>query len=663
MQRYWNYSRLAPASADPAPAATFTVYEAGTLTLASIFADNNNPPTPASNPGTCDASSGYFYFYAPDGRYDIRLSGGGIASPFTWGDVFVGGDSGAIPVGSEAALTDAITMLAGSPGTLLISTNVAISASVSIPANVSLWFISPGKFTIASGQTVTIAGALISDRHQIWAGAGSVDLTDAKLDWVYPEWWGAVALKAATGTPADSTTALQAACASKRNVLLDQGRYGTTDELLLATDGQRLQGQGIMIPADGQGGTTLVRLSGTNYVVRGGSYIGTVAADLRLDGGGTDAPVLRWQSLYSHPQRIRASNVGGTAYAFSFWGMNLSSVSDLYADDTCYGGFFMDPSNQVLYSNFYSCGTGEMQGGNSWDMENTAGINVYGFYCDGVINIHGINESAHFTDTRTEPGSVTSSPVIIISGSNCLNTVFRGLRHYRANANNSHPEIRITGGAKSTHLLDVYYNDQFSSAGKVFLELNNAPFTRVDQIECYVANAQDLVKCVTTRSDDLSFSSIFTHSGAMPLLNLWTARCTIEDTNCNVSFNAASESVIFQTVSGTITQTNLTYPIRINSGSDTLFTFADGDTTPSISRGSFFATANTSPTTITDFDDAVATTGQEFFLRFDDANTTLDLSGNANMVGNNGVDFTGAVNDWVRATSVGGIWFVEVFEA
>jgi len=92
MQRFWNYSRLAPTSADPAPGATFTVYEAGTLTLATIYSDTNDPPTPQANPGTADATSGYFKFYAPPGRYDVKLSGGGIVTPFTWGDITIGQD-------------------------------------------------------------------------------------------------------------------------------------------------------------------------------------------------------------------------------------------------------------------------------------------------------------------------------------------------------------------------------------------------------------------------------------------------------------------------------------------------------------------------------------------------------------------------------------------
>lgn len=114
VERYQNYSRLAPESAQPAPNATITVYEAGTLTLADIFADNNVSPTPKANPFTAD-SSGYFFFYAANGRYDVRLSGGGIVTPFTWGDVLLsegGIDSYTISALPTPAATSTMSTLA-----------------------------------------------------------------------------------------------------------------------------------------------------------------------------------------------------------------------------------------------------------------------------------------------------------------------------------------------------------------------------------------------------------------------------------------------------------------------------------------------------------------------------------------------------------------------
>jgi hypothetical protein len=70
------------------PQAQVAVYLAGTLTLATIYADNAATPTPKANPFTAQ-TNGYFYFYAANGRYDVTFSGGGLAAPLTFGDILL----------------------------------------------------------------------------------------------------------------------------------------------------------------------------------------------------------------------------------------------------------------------------------------------------------------------------------------------------------------------------------------------------------------------------------------------------------------------------------------------------------------------------------------------------------------------------------------------
>lgn len=68
------------------PQATVNVYNAGTLVSATIYSDNSS--TPKANPFTA-STTGYFFFYAANGRYDVTFSGGGLASPLTFGDVLL----------------------------------------------------------------------------------------------------------------------------------------------------------------------------------------------------------------------------------------------------------------------------------------------------------------------------------------------------------------------------------------------------------------------------------------------------------------------------------------------------------------------------------------------------------------------------------------------
>ena len=77
------------------PYALITVFLTGTTILAALYADNLGTPLP--NPFTAN-SSGYWYFYAANGRYDVRLS-----SPhgsWTMGDVLLN-DGGGGAVGSQ----------------------------------------------------------------------------------------------------------------------------------------------------------------------------------------------------------------------------------------------------------------------------------------------------------------------------------------------------------------------------------------------------------------------------------------------------------------------------------------------------------------------------------------------------------------------------------
>lgn len=69
---------------ESAPFALIQVYVSGTTTLATLYADNNTPPTPLANPFTAN-ENGYWWFYAPDGRYDVMIE----APDWTWtkGDI------------------------------------------------------------------------------------------------------------------------------------------------------------------------------------------------------------------------------------------------------------------------------------------------------------------------------------------------------------------------------------------------------------------------------------------------------------------------------------------------------------------------------------------------------------------------------------------------
>lgn len=86
-----------------------TVYMAGTTSLATIYADNAG--TLKANPFTA-SSTGQWFFYAANGHYDVTLSGAGIPTPFTIGDVLLSDSSSSpfyIPTSTVAGLSATTT--------------------------------------------------------------------------------------------------------------------------------------------------------------------------------------------------------------------------------------------------------------------------------------------------------------------------------------------------------------------------------------------------------------------------------------------------------------------------------------------------------------------------------------------------------------------------
>lgn len=67
------------------PGATVTIYLSGTLSLATLYADNAG--TPKANPFTASLTDASWFAYVDNGRYDVRFSGTGITIPFVVGDV------------------------------------------------------------------------------------------------------------------------------------------------------------------------------------------------------------------------------------------------------------------------------------------------------------------------------------------------------------------------------------------------------------------------------------------------------------------------------------------------------------------------------------------------------------------------------------------------
>lgn len=78
---------------------------------------------------------------------------------------------------------------AGGGAVLFPAGTYAISANMTIPANVDLQILNGAILNIGSGVSLTVNGGIVAGLYRIFTGSGSAVLANARIDRVYPEWW------------------------------------------------------------------------------------------------------------------------------------------------------------------------------------------------------------------------------------------------------------------------------------------------------------------------------------------------------------------------------------------------------------------------------------------------------------------------------------------
>lgn len=188
------------------PSCTVTVYRAGTTTLANIY--SNNSGSIKANPFTSDSVTANYFFYADNGRYDVKLSGTGIASPFTIGDIILSDltepynviNFGAVCNGATDTFTSITATVnaivaTGKPGKLILPQGLpCVVSSMTIPALVIIDYTQGGSWSIINGNVLTIVGSELGLelRQKTYFNTGTVSFAGNKTKHTfYPENWGA----------------------------------------------------------------------------------------------------------------------------------------------------------------------------------------------------------------------------------------------------------------------------------------------------------------------------------------------------------------------------------------------------------------------------------------------------------------------------------------
>jgi len=109
------------------------------------------------------------------------------------------------------SLTAALASIGSTKTTLLVGSAITVGVDTTIPDNVFLWFVGPGKFFVNATYTLTInspSQVLAHTQQQVFDGTGSVVFTNGGI--ISPGWWGF----SSGGTAAANKAAYNASTAS-----------------------------------------------------------------------------------------------------------------------------------------------------------------------------------------------------------------------------------------------------------------------------------------------------------------------------------------------------------------------------------------------------------------------------------------------------------------
>jgi len=93
---------------------------------------------------------------------------------------------------SQSCLSNAVSSIGASNATIVVNSIIPISATYTVPANVTLQVVGSGGFNINSGQSLIIGGSFDASLQQVFFGTGSPYFYGSNISvLVLPQWFGA----------------------------------------------------------------------------------------------------------------------------------------------------------------------------------------------------------------------------------------------------------------------------------------------------------------------------------------------------------------------------------------------------------------------------------------------------------------------------------------
>jgi len=577
----------------------------------------------------------------------IRVSrdGQNIEPGIVWADLYAFGAAGDGTTDDSTALSNAISYFGSNEGVIVLSGNHRIASDVTVPSNITLWFLPPGKLNVDSGVTVTLNCKIHAGIYHIFDGSGDYDGTPI-CECVYPQWFGAKA-----DGDNDDTTAIQKA--------ID---FAYSPAFLPVT-----------FPS--------------------GVY--KVTAPLKFKSG----TVLQGTGLMDYPRIYFYGNDGENCFEPAFDGVSKLIIKGLRIEDKrdtvtggdginlnrCVNGIFIE---NCFISGFYNGINATAPSGYSCDDICIRDCWLGGYHNYGIV-IERLDNNGEISYIMSDITAESPANGVINLNSIDYHNCTLLIKNIKCEIQKNIPAIYLTTApAVYIHNVNVIYSD--SSYGPVIkcddryarLHLTNivressGPLVE-DVANSYILNDQCLNMLVwgwgsirigkhyfreeAVYHKGIYFAELLTNKDGIPgsssglLLQgdgTYTPLVIVDDGSVYWAFRYTKNDG-----SSTLCGIKRTGSIQFQGMWGAIKTFNDGDSTPSVADGFIFKTNNSSPTTITNFDNGTA--GQQITVIFGDSNTTIDFTG-TNLKGNNGADWSPSEGDHMTCVYDGTNWYCTI---
>jgi hypothetical protein len=396
-------------------------------------------------------------------------------------------------------VTTALASLSAAGGTLVINTNVVVSATVNWPENVLIRVENNGSITINNGVSLGLLGDFEAGLYKVfnYIGTGEVNFSSYKCPVLHPEWWGAQA----DNLPASSTTNTAALLACNAaipdsNAALQFGAIIQLPHGSMYIDNWLFTGGDRVVRGHGQYATRLIGVGAGDYVVNVFNSGRCRFENFGVDGNGVKLRALEFSCDIG-------TSVGGSSFSnIIFTGATTDGVYmfggppgifDISAIAFYSCGFlssgasnsqvFMSGDNTIAIS-FYTCvfyGLSPVGvvcnaaatfvdcnwGNNSqWSITTNAGqVKCYGCHSEGTGGFL-FTDSSDVQNTLSSQHSIVnhagSNTGVNTSGNAILHQSFRILHIANSYFNEN---IEINSGVFGRGILDVWNNTFEAGSG------------------------------------------------------------------------------------------------------------------------------------------------------------------------------------------------------